>query len=295
MKRFTLRRREALTGLGFAAVPLLGFAAFYVVPFGITVAKTLSGGVSGFNFTGFSNYVSVLNSEAFRLAAGNTFKFIGVGVPLLMALSLGVALLLNMRLRGGRRIRGGDGFRAAYVLPLVLPTASVILVFEILFESGGAINYALDKLGLEPVNFLRSPNTFWILLLLFIWKNIGYGIILMLGGLVQIPKEYYEAARADGAGGFTCLRRITLPLMAPTFLFVTVISIVGAFKSFREAFALAGAYPHESIYMLQHFMINNFARLNYPRLSVAAVLTFLVIFAFVLVLFLRRGKGGVAE
>ena len=267
-------------------------AAFYIIPFGITISKTFSGGMAAFNFVGLDNYISVLGSEAFRLAAGNTFKFIGAGVPLLMALSLAVALLLNTKLKGDRRLRGADGFRAAYVLPLVLPTASVIMVFRILFDAGGVINYTLAKLGSDAVNFLRSGNVFWVLVLLYLWKNIGYGIILTLAGLTQIPKEYYEAARVDGASGFRQLLRITLPLMAPTFFFVMIISIVGAFKSFREAFALAGSYPHESMYMLQHFMNNNFARLNYARLSVAAVMTFLVIFAFVLVMFLWRGREG---
>jgi len=284
----TLRRREALTGLAYAALPLAGFMVFYIIPFGVAIERTFTGGM-GSHFVGLSNFISVLNSEAFRLAAGNTIKYIGIGVPLLMALSLAVSLLLNTR------PRGADGFRAAYVLPLVLPAASVILVFQILFETGGVINYALDSLGMDTVNFLRSGNAFWVLLLLYIWKNIGYCIILTLAGLVQIPQEYYDAARVDGAGWLMILRKITLPLMGPTFFFVMVISIVGVFKSFREAFVLAGNYPHESIYMLQHFMNNNFARLNYARLSVAAVLTFLMIFTFVLVMFLRRGKGGEAE
>ena len=286
-RRFSLRWREALTGLAYAALPLAGFAVFYIIPFGITIARTLSAGAA--------YYISVLGSEAFQVAAGNTLRFIGAGVPLLMALSLGVALLLNTRFKGNRRLKGADAFRAAYVLPLVLPTASVILVFQILFDSGGFVNYILDKLGLGTVNFLRSGNVFWILLLLYLWKNIGYGVILMLGGLLQIPRDYYEAAKVDGADSFTRLRKITMPLMGPTFFFVMIISIVGAFKSFREAFALGGDYPHESIYMLQHFMNNNFARLNYSRLSVAAVLTFLVIFAFVLVMFLRREKGGASQ
>jgi multiple sugar transport system permease protein len=280
-----LRRREAWTGLGYAALPLLGFAAFYVVPFGITIHKTFLGGSTGFAFVGVNNYIRVLRSAAFRLAAGNTLRFIAVGVPLLMALALVVSLLLNTRLRGA------DAFRAAYALPLVLPTASVILVFQIVFEQGGALNYARDALGLDPVNYLHSGRVFWVLLLLYLWKNLGYCVILTLAGLTQIPPVYYEAAKLDGAGSFTRLRKITLPLMGPTFFFVLVISVVGSFKSFREAFALAGDYPDESIYMLQHFMNNNFARLNYSRLSVAAVLTFLVIFAFVLVLFLRWGKG----
>lgn len=288
-KRLTLRRRETLAGLMFATLPLAGFAVFYIIPFGITITKTVTGGVAN-TFVGLTNYISVLTSEAFRLAVWNTFKFIGVGVPLLMALSLCVALLLNTRFKGGKRLRGADAFRTAYAVPLVLPTASVILVFLIVFANGGIINYVLDKLGTDAVDFLNSGNVFWILLLLYIWKNLGYAIILMLSGLLQIPKDCYEAARVDGAGGFTQLTRITLPLIKPTFFFVMIVGIVGAFKSFREAFALAGAYPHESIYMLQHFMNNNFARLNYPRLSVAAVLTFLVVFVLVLVLWRGRNE-----
>ena len=290
--KLSLRSREAVTGIAFAALPLMGFAIFYIVPFGITVARTFSSGTAGFIFVGFNTYISVLNSTAFRLAAGNTFKFIGLGVPLILTLSMGTALLLNTRLKGGRRLNGVDAFRAAYVLPLILPAATVVLVFQILFTNGGVFNYALDKLGLGTVNFLNSGNVFWVMILLYLWKNMGYCIILLLAGLVQIPEDYYESAGLEGAGTFIILRKITLPLMGPTFFFVTLIAIVGSFKSFREAFALGGNYPHESMYMLQHFMNNNFANLNYSRLSVAAVLTFSVIFVFVLVMYLRRGRVG---
>jgi len=277
--RFITRSsREALGALPYLLLPLVGFAVFYVIPFGITIMRTFTHGTSG-NFVGFTNYTSVINSTAFRLAAFNTFRFIGIGVPLLMLFSLIVALLLN------NKIFGTDRFRAIYVLPLVIPTASVILVFQILFERGGIINYIRDVFGLGAVDFLRSGNVFWVLMVLYLWKNIGYTIILTLAGLVQIPKEYYEAARVDGAGWFTQLRKITLPLMKPTFFFVMILSIVGAFRSFREAFVLGGAHPHESIYMVQHFMNNNFVNLNYTRLSVAAVLTFVIIFAFVLAMY----------
>ena len=281
----TLRRRESLAGLLFAAIPVIGFAVFYIIPFCISVQKTFTA-PNDDQYIGFSHYTSVLHSDAFLLAVGNTLKFIAIGVPLLMVLALALGIILNSR------VRGMDGFRAVYVLPMVLPTASVILVFQIVFDSGGIINYILSKLGCSIVAILNSANAFWVLLLLYIWKNVGYIIILMLAGLNQIPKEYYESANIDGADWFHQFVGITVPLMTPTFFFIMIISISGAFKSFREAFALSGSYPHKSIYMLQHFMNNNFARMNYPRLSVAAVLTFLIIFAFVLVLYLWRGKGG---
>jgi multiple sugar transport system permease protein len=202
-----------------------------------------------------------------------------------MGLALCAALVLNTG------VRGKDGFRAAFVLPLVLPAASVVMVFRVLFDRGGFVNYVLDFFNVDTVDFFNSAGMFWIVLFLFLWKNTGFAIILTLGGLLQIPVEYTEAARVDGASAFMRLRKITLPLMAPTFIFVAILSIVGAFKSFREAFALGGAHPHDSIYMVQHFMQNNFDRLNFPRLSVAAMLTFVIIFACVLVMFAWPEEG----
>ena len=276
--KLTLRHKEAVTGLAFVALPVLGFAIFYIVPFGITIWRPVSD-FTGTHFIGFTNYSHVLSSDAFQLAIVNTFEFIILGVICLLILSLAVALLIN------KGLKGMDGFRAAYVLPLVLPTASVIMVFRIIFDNGGIINYLLHSLGLHTVNFLYSGNAFWVVLLLYLWKNIGYGIILMVSGLTQIPLDYYEAAKVDGAGAFYRLRKITLPLMSPTIMFVTIFAIMFAFKAFREAYALAGDYPDKSIYMLQHYMSNNFAQLNYTRLSVAAVMTFLVIVGIVWLLF----------
>jgi multiple sugar transport system permease protein len=285
-KKISLRHGEMLTGILYVAFPLLGFAVFYIAPFGITIQKTFSGGISGFNFVGLENYLRVLQSPTFRLAVGNTFKFIGVGVPILMVLSLCISLILNTRLKGA------DFFRSVYILPLVLPVASVILVFQILFENGGMINHMLVALGIPGIDFLHSKHMFWVLIILYVWKNLGYSIILMMSGLCAIPREYYEAVRVDGAGAVGQFRSITLPLMVPTFFFVMIISIINSFKAFREAFILGGSYPDDSIYMIQHFMNNNFDRLNYSRLSVSAVLTFMVIFIFVSFIFMLRKKAG---
>lgn len=173
---------------------------------------------------------------------------------------------------------------------IAVSLASVILVFQIVFDNLGILNSMLNAIGVSGQDWLHSEHAFGVLVLLYIWKNCGYNIVLLLAGLNAIPKELYEAAKVDGAGRKAMLLRITLPLMVPTFFFVFVISIINSFKSFREAFLLGGSHPHESIYMLQHFFNNNFQNLNYQRLSVAALLVFVIIFTFVFFLYLAKRR-----
>jgi multiple sugar transport system permease protein len=240
-------------------------------------------------FVGFANYIDILGSSAFRLAAANTFKFIAVAVPLIMVFSMAVALLLH------RRLVGRDFFRAVFIFPLVLPTASVVLFFQVIFTNGGVLDSLLSALGIPVVDWMNSPFAFVGLVVLYIWKNCGYNIVLFLAALNSIPREYYEAAEIDGAGGRSKFFGVTLPLVVPYSFFILIISIVNSFKAFREAYILYGSYPNQSIYMLQHFMNNNFQNLNYIRLSVAAILVFLLIFAMVFILYRVKNKMGSVE
>ena len=134
-----------------------------------------------------------------------------------------------------------------------------------------------------------------MLVVLYVWKNSGFNIILFLAALNAIPKAYYEAADIDGAGKLAQLRKITLPLIVPYSFFIVIISIINSFRAFREAFILFGSHPHQSIYMIQHFMNNNFQNLNYIRLAVGAIMIFLVIFILVLILFIARKRVGDIE
>ena len=280
-----IRKKEALTGALFALIPLAGLLAFFFIPFMISIYLTLYAGMGAY-FAGLQNYMNLFASEAFRLAVKNTMRFIGAGSPLLMALSLFAALALTGRLKGKIMLR------SMLALPMAVPPVSVILFYRVLFERNGAMNYILNSLGMAPVDFLSSGNAFYILLLLYVWKNLGYNMILFMAGLSQIPGEFYEAAGMDGAGPVKRFMYITLPLIAPVSFFVFVMTIIQAFRSFREIFALSGLYPDLSIYMLQHFMNNNFLNLNYQRLGSAAFLTFIFIFAIVGLLFLLRKKTG---
>ena len=286
MKRLNFRRREAVTGLAFAALPLAGFIVFFAAPFLISIIEAFQ---KNSRFAGFQNFFDLFGSDAFQLAAGNTLRFIACGVPLIMLVSMAAALLLN------RKVRHTKVLRTVFVFPYVIPVASIIMAFNVLFEQSGIVNSIGRFFGFETINFLGSDNAFYVLLFLYIWKNFGYNMLLLLAGLSQIPSEYYDAAQIDGAGKWRRLISITLPLMFPTFFFVFIISIINSFKVFREAYALGGAYPHESIYTLQHFMNNNFVNLNYSRVSVASLITFAVISVIVCALFAFQRRAGESQ
>ena len=215
-----LRRREALLGWGYLSVPLGGILLFYIIPFLITIGLTFTSGTGKRTFVGISNYIDVFGSEAFQLATANTFRFIAICVPSIVLLGLCLALLLGMKLRGSHF------FRPVFILPLVLPVASVTMFFEIFFEKAGVINQLLATMNLETVDFMETPMAFWILVLLYLWKNTGYNVVLFLAGLSTIPKEFYEVAQVDGANARQQLMGITLPLLIPTFFFSVILSVI---------------------------------------------------------------------
>lgn len=279
-----LQKRYSLTGLCFTLPFLAGFSLLYLIPFVWSIQRTFTAGAGSTQFVGVWNYFDLFRSAAFRLAAGNTLHFIGIGVPLLMVLSFALALALH------RKFRGASFFRSVFLLPLVIPVAAVVTVVQAFFGDGGLTNQLLDAIGLPVRSWLDSDLAFPLLIGLYIWKNCGYNMVLFLAALSAIPQEYADAAACEGASETYILRHIKLPLMVPNFFFVFVISVINAFKSFREAYLLGGSMPHESIYMLQHFMNNNFTNLNYPRLCTAALLIFSVIFLLVLLLLRVKRK-----
>lgn len=252
-----LYARRRRTGILFFLPVFVGTVVFFALPFGMVIAYSFGWGGRRFQFAGLSNYMNVLSSQAFRLAAGNTIKFLVIGVPLLLTLALALALLLR------RSIPGAKLCSNTLLLPLVLPIASIVMVVQ----------------WLVPAPVLESDNAFWVLLALYVWKNCGYITVLLLAGLAMIPSGLYDTAALEGANGWQKLRYITLPLLKSSLLFSAVLGVMNSFKSYREAFLLGGRHPHESIYLLQHFLNNNFENLNYARLAVASVMTALPIAA----------------
>ncbi|RAV21506.1 sugar ABC transporter permease [Paenibacillus contaminans] len=272
-------RRDAAAAWLFLMPSAGGFAVFYLIPFVMGVMYSFMSGVSGGRFVGFANYQELLASHSFRKAAYNTFYFSTVSVPLILVLSLGLALLLN------RNIYLRNWLRTSFVLPLVVPVASVIIIWQMIFDWNGILNYTLSRFGIERVDWMKTEAARYVVLAVYIWKNVGYNVILFLAGLQQIPKDYYETAQIEGAGRFRQFFGITLVYLTTTTFFVVVMSIINSFKVFRETYLLAGDYPHDSIYILQHYMNNMFVSLDIQKLTAAATLMACGIMAIVLGLF----------
>ncbi len=260
---------------------LLGVLLFFVLPFLLILYYSLLNNNFSRTFVGLQNYRDLWQNQAFRLAAGNTAWFSLVAVPLTVALALLVALALQCHLPA-------RGFlRAVLLSPLMVPAASVILVWQILFHREGAVNQLLALFQLPAVAWLRTAGyDRVVVVLLFLWKNLGYCVVLFTAALGNIPKAPLEAAEIDGAGAFRRFWYIKWRYLTPTVLFVTIMTLANSFKIFREVYLLTGDYPSESLYMLQHFMNNTFRTLNYQKLSVATILVTAVI-TVVLALLLR--------
>ena len=281
-------KRMEKKGVCLAAPAVLGFLIFYVLPMGVTLWQSVSyGGI----FVGLENYRITFENHMFWLAVGNTLRFLGVALPLILVIALGLALLLAEKFPGNRF------FRLILLYPMLVPVAATVMVVQIFLGTRGVLNTFLIQWGFSRQDWIYSSWAFLILVLLYLWKNTGYAVILLLAGLAMIPREYMEMARMDGAGRWKCLYYIRLPLLGPMILFTALISLLNAFKCFREAILIGGNYPHESIYMLQHYMTNNFNNMNYMEISVTSTFIFLVIFiaACILGRSFFAGKGGKRE
>lgn len=280
------RVRDRLTGLAFLSPSILGVLLFFVLPFFVVIWYSLVDSPLNQSLVFLDNFKALFRNGAFLLAAKNTLVFSAIAVPLAVVFSLLLAVLLE------GRIPGKSAFRIIFLSPVVVPIASVVLIWQVIFHYHGAFNDILVRIGLIRVDWLRSSNNHLVVVALFLWKNLGYNMILFAAALGNIPKDLLEAASIDGAGMFYQFFRIKLRFLSPSILFVTVLSLINSFKVFREVWLLAGDYPLEGMYMLQHFINNTFGRLEYDKLSSAAVVMSLAMMVVIGTLFLVENRFG---
>lgn len=252
-------------GLLLALPALAGFLIFYFVPFLITVWYSVSFGIGKREFVGLQNFAELWENEMFRLAVGNTCKYMLATIPVTLAAAIILAIVLQNTVRGVRF------FQLSFLYPLILPIASVVLGVQFIWGDAGLWNRILERMGADGGEWLQTSAAFWVLCVLYIWRFTGYYVLIYLARLQMIPKEYYEYAGMFGAGKLQIFYYITWPMLTPAFGFTIILSLMNAFKCYREAFLLGGNYPHDSIYLLQHFMNNNFQSLNYQKISAASV------------------------
>ena len=258
---------------------LLGVSVFVFLPFGDVVRRSFTS-LDASRFTGFENYRAIWDNTAFRLAMGNTLKFLSISIPLLLAASL---LLANMVHFGRHSIC--TWYKKFCLLPMAVPTASLVFVWNMLFHRFGILNSILNL----STDWLHSSLAFAVLTLSFLWKNTGYYVILWLTGLQGIPKSLYEAAALDGAGPLARFRYVTLPGLKPMASAVLILALTGAFRSYREIYLLSGEYPDKSIYMIQHMFHNWFRDMAMEKMSAAAVV---IVCIFAVLVYPFRKKGG---
>lgn len=283
------RRNKNIACLYFLLSSFLGVIVFVLAPFADVCRRSLTTAVTG-EFRGIDNYKQVFENKAFWLAAGNTAKFVLVCLPLLIGLGLIIACFLS-------RFTRVHFLKSAFLFPMAVPAATVVLVWKLIFDRQGFLNLFLTRLGeaaysagvlqsapVFDIDYMRTGAAFWVLVFSYIWKNLGYTVVLWLTGILSISTQIREAARVDGAGEFTCFVRIIMPNLKPVLYTITVLSFLNTFKAFREAYLVAGSYPDESMYLLQHLFNNWFTNLDFDKMAAAAVILGFILFAAILLL-----------
>ena len=288
---------KEFTILLFALPSLLGLIVFFVIPFIASIYLGMIDNPVGQNFVGLRHYIATINNRAFRLAFFNTVVFMLFSVGLGIVFSLSIAIMLRfIGNQASNNTHASLGIWGAsksilatfFILPLVVPSGSVVFFWHSVIGVNGTINrYFFYE---EPVYWLATNWAFFIILVIFLWRSVGFSIVLFLAGLNLIPKEYYENATIEGAGPIRQFFSITLVYLIPTIFLVVILSILQSFRAFREIYLLTGPHPSNlNIYMLQHYLNNQFLNLNYQRMSAGSHIFILgIVVAVVGVIIIKR-------
>lgn len=264
---------------------LMLLLAFYIVPFVGGVRHSLLDGSKANDFVGFENYSKTWGNRMFQIGLKNTMELSLIGAPLLWVLSFLLALgLASISPKGAFA-------RSSILLPYLAPSSAILLVWLVFFDFGGPINRIIQSMGFTRVMWLESSMLRIPIILLFLWKNIGFCTIIYVAALQSVPYSLYEYAMLEGAGFITRAFRISLPLILPSAFLVFVLAWINAFKIFKEVFFIAGAYPDRTVYTLQHYMNNMFSKMNYQYVTSAAYTFALIVVAIFGVLFFLQRRA----
>jgi multiple sugar transport system permease protein len=264
----------ALGALGvFFVLPVAGAVLLGFTDFDLYAIASLE----QLRFVGLANYAALLRDPLFGRALANTAYFVLVGGPLSVGVSLAAALLVNARLVRGKRL-----FRTIFFLPVVTTLVAVAVVWRYLYHPRhGLLNHALGALGIGPVDWLGDPA--WAmpsLILLAVWKNFGFNMVIFVAGLQAIPERLYEAARIDGAGTWQTFRSVTLPMLAPTTLFVVVVTGIGYLQLFAEPYVMTQGGPANRTLSIVLLMYQQgFRWWNLGQAAAVAMVLFAIILA----------------
>jgi multiple sugar transport system permease protein len=286
--------RRSAAGWWFVAPALIVLATFFFIPVFAALVMSLTdfdlyslNDLSNLRFVGLLNYWQLLHEPLFWKTLGNTFYFVVLGVPLSLAASLGAALLVNSKVARFRNV-----IRTIYFAPVVTTLVAVAVVWRYIFHTRyGFLNYALDFVGIGPIDWMGDPA--WsmpAIVIMAVWKNFGYNMIILLAALQSIPEDLYEAARIDGASYWQQFRHVTLPSLQPVLLLVSILTMAGYFQLFAEPYVMTEGGPLESTKSVLFYMYDEgFKWWSLGRASAVAFILFVII--FVLTLFqLRLGR-----
>ena len=278
-----MKQKQARKGILFILPSFVGVCVFWLIPYVDVIRRSFFGTVSG-KFTGIQNYQNLFSNQAFLLAGKNTIRFFGICIPLLVGLSLLLAVCLNRLEEKGKQL-----LKTVFLLHMAIPVATVVLLWKVLFNGHGFLNHILSFFSVKGTDWLNTDASFAVLVISYIWRNLGYDVVLWLAGLMAIPQSLYEAAKTDGAGAWKCFTRITVPNLLPSLFTIVVLSLLNGFKVFREAYLVAGDYPQEKMYLLQHVFNNWYRDLAIDKMSAGAVVTGAMI--MILILLLQKAWG----
>lgn len=286
----SLKARKTLVGLSFILPNFIGFFCFVLIPvvFSFLLSVMDWDGFNEMTFAGLSNFRSLFKDRVFKTALVNTVYFSVFGVLVTAFMALGLAILIN------RKLKGISVFRSAIFFPYVAPVVAVAAVWNALFmRDFGPVNSFLQAIGIaNPPGWFTSTK--WALpavIIVWIWKNMGYYMILYLAGLQDVPRQLYEAAEVDGANRWDQIRYITFPMLTPVHFFVFIMLTINSFKTFDLVYALTQGGPGTATTVLSQYIYNqSFVYWDYGRATAASVILFLIVGTITIIQFRYEKK-----